>query len=116
MAAMSADDPEITGPRERLAEVVMDTARDVVAGQLHGEVLEAAGRLLGLAEPQAQAHLDCLLDPTHGLITDGRVDEASIDTLINLRRRHCPSPDLDVVASTWHTVLATAGLGTGRHT
>ncbi|MCU1701051.1 MAG: hypothetical protein JWR34_7114 [Mycobacterium sp.] len=116
MAAMSADDPEITGPRERLAEVVIDTARDVVAGQLHGEVLEAAGRLLGLAEPQAQAHLDCLLDPTHGLITDGRVDEPSIDTLINLRRRHSPSPDLDVVASTWQAVLATAGLGTGRHT
>jgi hypothetical protein len=116
MAAMSADDPEITGPRECLAEVVIDTARDVVAGQLHGEVLEAAGRLLGLAEPQAQAHLDCLLDPTHGLITDGRVDESSIDTLINLRRRHSPSPDLDVVASTWHTVLATVGLGTGRHT
>jgi ABC-type nitrate/sulfonate/bicarbonate transport system substrate-binding protein len=116
MAAMSADDPEITGPRERLAEVVIDTARDVVAGQLHGEVIEAAARLLGLAEPQAQAHLDCLLDPTHGLITDGRVDESSIDTLINLRRRHSPSPDLDVVASTWQTVLATAGLGTGRHT
>jgi hypothetical protein len=116
MAAMSADDPEITGPRERLAEVVIDTARDVVAGQLHGEVLEAAGRLLGLAEPQAQAHLDCLLDPTHGLITDGRVEESSIDTLINLRRRHSPSPDLDVVASTWHTVLATAVLGTGRQT
>jgi hypothetical protein len=116
MAAMSADDPEITGPRERLAEVVIDTARDVVAGQLHGEVLEAAERLLGLALPQAQAHLDCLLDPIHGLIIDGRVDESSIDTLINLRRRHSPSPDLDVVASNWQTVLATAGLGTGRHT
>jgi hypothetical protein len=116
MAAMSADDPEITGPRERLVEVVIGTARDVVAGQLHGEVIEAAGRLLGLAQPQAQAHLDCLLDPTHGLITDGRVDESSIDTLINLRRRHSPSPDLDGLAATWQTVLATAGLGTGRHT
>jgi hypothetical protein len=116
MAAMSADDPEITGPRERLAEVVTDTAREVVAGRLRGEVLEAAGRLLGLAEPQAQAHLDCLLDPTHGLITDGRVDESSIDTLIALRRQHSPSPELDVVASTWQTLLATAGLGTGRRT
>ena len=109
MAAMSADDPEITGPRERLAEVVIDTARDVAAGQLEGEVLEAAGRLLGLAEPQAQAHLECLLDPTHGLITDGRVDEASIETLIDLRRRHNPSPELDVVSSTWRTMLVAAG-------
>jgi len=116
MAAMSSDDPEITGPRERLAEVVIDTARGIVTGRLRGEVLEAAGRLLGLAEPQAQAHLDCLLDPTHGLITDGRVDESSINTLINLRRQHSPSPDLDVVAANWRTLLATAGLGAGRHT
>lgn len=111
MAAMSADDPEITGPRERLAEVVIHTARDVVSGQLRGEVLEAAGRLLGLAPPQAQAHLDRLLDPTHGLITDGRVDESSIETLIDLRRQHSPSRDLDVVASTWQTVLTAAASG-----
>ena len=106
MAAMSADDPEITGPRARLAEVVIDTAHDIVTGGLRSEVIEAAGRLLGLAEPQALAHLDCLLDPTHGLIADGKVDESSINTLINLRRRHSPSPDLDVVASAWPTMLA----------
>ena len=116
MAAMSADDPEITGPRARLAEAVIDTAHDVVTGGLREEVLEAAGRLLGLAEPQALAHLECLLDPTHGLIIDGQVDESSINTLINLRRRHSPSPDLDVVASAWPTVLTTAGLGTGHRT
>jgi ABC-type nitrate/sulfonate/bicarbonate transport system substrate-binding protein len=116
MAAMSADDPEITGPRERLAEVVIDTAHDVVAGQLRAEVLEAAGRLLGLAPPQAEAHLDRLLDQTHGLITDGRVDESSIATLIDLRRQHSPSPDLDVVASDWRTLLASAHLGAGRRT
>ncbi len=106
MAAMSADDPEITGPRGRLAEVVIDTAHDIVTGRLRAEVIEAAGRLLGLAEPQARAHLDCLLDPTHGLIADGQVDESSINTLIDLRRRHSPSPDLDVVASAWPTMLA----------
>jgi ABC-type nitrate/sulfonate/bicarbonate transport system substrate-binding protein len=116
MAAMSADDPEITRPRERLAEVVIDTARDVVAGQLQEEVLEAAGRLLGLAEPQARAHLDCLRDPTHGLITDGRVDESSITTLIDLRRQHSPSSDLDTVVSAWPTLLATDRLGSSRRT
>jgi ABC-type nitrate/sulfonate/bicarbonate transport system substrate-binding protein len=114
MAAMSTDDPEIAGPRERLAEVVIDTARDVVAGRMQAEVLEAAGRLLGLAEPQAKAHLDCLLDPTHGLISDGRVDESSIETLIDLRRQHGPSPDLDVVSATWRTMLATTGFAAGR--
>jgi hypothetical protein len=110
MAAMSSDDPEITGPRRRLAEVVIDTAHDVAGGGLRNEVLEAARRLLGLEEAQARAHLDCLLDPTHGLIADGHIDEASIDTLINLRRRHSPSPELDVVASTWPEMLTSADI------
>jgi hypothetical protein len=108
MAALSSDNPEISGRRTRLAEVVIDTAEDVVAGRLRGEVLEAARRLLGLADPEASAHRECLLDRTHGLITDGNVDEASINTLIDLRRRHSPSPDLDVVASTWPTMLTAA--------
>lgn len=110
MAALSADDPEIAEPRTRLAKVVVDTAHDIVIGRMRGEVLEAAGRLLGLAEPQATAHLDCLLDRTHGLITDGHVDEASINTLIDLRHRYSPSPDLEVVASAWPTML-TEGTG-----
>ncbi|MGV9798172.1 ABC transporter substrate-binding protein [Mycobacterium sp. NPDC003449] len=105
MAALPADDPEIARRQRRLAEVVIDTARDIAAGRLRAEVLEAAGRLLGLAEPQSAAHLRCLLDRTHGLITDGHVDAASIDTLIDLRRRHAPSPELDAVASAWPTML-----------
>jgi hypothetical protein len=116
MAALTADDPTTTGPRNRLAEVVIDTAHDIVTGGLRGEVLEAAGRLLGLADPEALAHLECLLDRTHGLITDGHVDEASIDTLVDLRRRHRPSPDLDAVASEWPTILTAAAVGTGPRT
>ena len=71
---------------------MIDTAHDIVTGRLRAEVLEAAGRLLGLAEPQALAHLECLLDPTHGLITDGQVDEASINTLIDLETQAQPEP------------------------
>ena len=116
MAALQADDPTIAEPRTRLAEVVIDTARDIVNGRLRREVLEAAGRLLGLEDPEALAHLGCLLDPTHGLITDGHVDEASINTLIDLRRRHSPSPDLAAVASAWPTMLTAAALGSGPRT
>jgi len=113
MAAMTADDTTTTGPRNRLAEVVIDTAQDIVAGRLPSETIEAAGRLLGLEKPEALAHLECLLDPTHGLITDGHVDPASIETLIELRRRHSPSPDLDVVAAEWPTMLTTPARRTG---
>jgi hypothetical protein len=113
MAALTTDDSTLTGPRNRLAEVVIDTAQDIVSGRLRGEVVEAAGRLLGLAEPEALAHLECLLDSTHGLITDGHVDEASINTLIDLRRRHSPSADLDVAASEWPTIVTAAASRTG---
>jgi hypothetical protein len=99
-----------------LAEAVIDTAHDIVTGRLRREVLEAAGRLLGLEDPEALAHLECLLDRTHGLIIDGNVDEASINTLIDLRRRHSPSPDLDVVADGWPTMVAAAALGAGPRT
>jgi hypothetical protein len=116
MATLPADDATIAGPRNRLAEAVIDTAHDIVAGGLRREVLEAGGRLLGLADPEALAHLGCLLDRTHGLITDGRVDEASINTLIDLRSHHSPSPDLDVVASEWPTMVTAAALGTAPRT
>ena len=114
MAALPADDATVTDARNRLVEAVIETADDIVAGGLQREVLEAAGRLLGLADPEARAHLECLLDRTHGLITDGRVDEASINTLIDLRRRHSPSPDLDVVAAEWPTMVTAAALGTSH--
>jgi hypothetical protein len=113
MAALPTDDATVAGPRNRMAEAVIDTALDIVNGRLRREVREAAGRLLGLEDPEALAHFECLLDCTHGLITDGHVDEASINTLIDLRRRHRPSPDLDVVASEWPTMLTAAALGTG---
>lgn len=106
IATLPVDDPQIAEPRTRLAEAVVDTADEIVTGGLQDEVVEAARRLLGLATPQARAHLDCLLDRTHGLISDGQVDEASITTLIELRRRHSPSAELDEVASAWSTMLA----------
>jgi hypothetical protein len=116
MAALPNDDDTITDARNRLVAAVIETADDIVAGGLQREVLEAAGRLLGLADPEARAHLECLLDRTHGLITDGRVDEASINTLIELRRRHSPSQDLDLVAGEWLTMVTAAALGTSSST
>jgi ABC-type nitrate/sulfonate/bicarbonate transport system substrate-binding protein len=113
MAALPADDPS---RRTRLAQVVIDTAHDIVTGRLRREAVEAAGRLLGLADREAAAHYEVLLDRTHGLITDGDVDEASINTLIDLRRRHSPSPELAEVASEWPTLLTAAAPGAGHRT
>jgi hypothetical protein len=40
-----------------------------------------------------------------GLVPSGAVDEASIGTLIDLRRRFRPTPELDHVADTWTSML-----------
>ena len=111
MAALPTDDPKAVDRRKRLAEAVIDTAADIVTGRLAREVVEAAGRLLGLGDREAAAHHEVLLDRRHGLIADGQVDEASINTLIDLRRRHSPSPDLDTVASAWPAMFTEAALG-----
>jgi ABC-type nitrate/sulfonate/bicarbonate transport system substrate-binding protein len=116
MAALPTGDATIAGPRKRLVEAVIDTAHDIGTGRLEREVLEAAGRLLGLGDRNAAAHHEVLLDRTHGLIIDGHVDAASINTLIDLRRRHSPSPELAEVASAWSTMLTAAAVGAGHRT
>jgi ABC-type nitrate/sulfonate/bicarbonate transport system substrate-binding protein len=116
MAALPTGDATIAGPRKRLVEAVIDTAHDIGTGRLEREVLEAAGRLLGLGDRNAAAHHEVLLDRTHGLIIDGHVDAASINTLIDLRRRHSPSPELAEVASAWSTMLRAAAVGAGHRT
>jgi len=100
------------GPRSTISSLIsFPVAADIVTGRLAREVVEAAGRLLGLGDREAAAHHEVLLDRRHGLIADGQVDEASINTLIDLRRRHSPSPDLDTVASAWPAMFTEAALG-----
>ena len=72
MAALPADDPTSRSANTS-GEVVIDTAHDIVDRSICDErSLEAAGRLLGLADPEAAGTPEVLLDRTHGLITDGR--------------------------------------------
>jgi ABC-type nitrate/sulfonate/bicarbonate transport system substrate-binding protein len=105
VAAIESADPEVRDLRLRFVDVLLETSQDILEGHRETEVVDAARRLLDLDEAEARAHRDCLLDPGRGLIPGGAVDEASIGTLIDLRRRYRPTPELDRVVDSWPSMV-----------
>jgi ABC-type nitrate/sulfonate/bicarbonate transport system substrate-binding protein len=105
VAAVESPDPDVQDVRLRFVEVLLETSREILDGWWEDEAVDAAMRLLDLDEAEARAHRDCLLDPVRGLIPGGAVDEASIGTLIDLRRRFRPTSELDQVAKSWPSMV-----------
>jgi ABC-type nitrate/sulfonate/bicarbonate transport system substrate-binding protein len=73
-----------------LARALTETGAEVLAGSLDAEAVDAARRRLGLDEALAARYLERLRSPTEGLVPDGRVDRASLETLVALRRTWLP--------------------------
>ena len=90
---------------DRFAAVLVDVARDVVAGALDNEVVDATRALLGLPLADAARHLAILKDPRTGLVADGRVDRASIATLVSLRRSYLANAELDAIDASLSDVV-----------
>jgi ABC-type nitrate/sulfonate/bicarbonate transport system substrate-binding protein len=80
-----ADEPVV-----RLWTALRDTMRAVAGRSLDDEAREVATRLLGLDPVAASRYVDRLRDPEHGLVLDGRVDDASLEALVRLRQRFLP--------------------------
>lgn len=95
---------------DRLVEVLGDTARALRAGDLDREAHDAATRLLELTPEAATEHVVVLRDPARGLIGDGTVDVASLTTLVELRHRFLPAPQLDGLTDRLDTVVRTGAL------
>lgn len=110
VAVIAADDPVVDDIRRRFTEVLLETSREILAGEREAEVIEATMSLLNLTETQAQAHYACLLAPASGLIPDGIVDRASISTLLELRRQYMPTPELDTIADSLASVVVDVAL------
>ena len=79
---------------DRFVGVLLGVARAVSSGELDAEATDAAARLLALPQEVAAEHVALLRDPLRGLIPDGGVDLASLATLVDLRRRFLPAPEL----------------------
>lgn len=99
-------------PVDRLVEVLGETARQILAGELSNEAGEAAARLLGLTPESAADHVAVLRDPARGLIDDGAVDVAALETLVGLRRRFLPAPQLADLTARFGEVVRPAALAT----
>jgi ABC-type nitrate/sulfonate/bicarbonate transport system substrate-binding protein len=117
VAALTTADPVAHEVRLRFVDVLLALSRQILAGQWADEVVESAMRLLDLSADEAQAHHACLLDPATGLIPDGIVDAAAVETLIGLRREYRPTPELDLVAASWPDMVVERARedGSGSH-
>ena len=111
LAALQTDDAEARLARERFADALVETARSVLDGRRESDVVDAAMAVLDLTESEARAHYRTLIDPTNGLIADGRVDRASVATLVDLRRRFLPAPELDAILDSLGEVVLARAMG-----
>jgi hypothetical protein len=84
---------------DRLIGALHETAHGISSVEFDSETCAAATSVLGLGTSTAGEHLAVLRDPTRGLIPDGSVDAASLTTLVALRRRFLPAPELDDVVA-----------------
>lgn len=96
-AALRTTDPATTALRERFTQAILATSRDILSGQHSDDIITAAEELLNLSPSQAKAHYETVLDPQHGLVSGGMVDRASLQTLVDLRRRFAPTAELDTI-------------------
>lgn len=95
---------------DRLVSALGETAHRIVAGELEAEATDSAARLLSLDDAAAAEHVAVLRDPARGLIADGSVDAAALRTLVDLRRRFLPAPELDGLATRFDDVVRPAAL------
>lgn len=106
VASLVADDRARLELRRRFISVLLATVADVRARTNESIVVNAATALLGLSQGEAREHYSCLLQPTCGLVGDGMVDRASIETLLELRRRYLPTRELDSIMGRLSDVVA----------
>ncbi|WP_123023513.1 ABC transporter substrate-binding protein [Mycolicibacterium stellerae] len=95
---------------DRLVNALADTARSIVAGDLDAEATGSAARLLSLDDAGAAKHVAVLRDPARGLIGDGSVDAAALRTLVDLRGRFLPAPELSGIPARFDEVVRPAVL------
>jgi hypothetical protein len=77
-------------PARRLARALTETCAEILAGLLDDEAVEAARRRLGLDEELARRYVDRMRSHDEGLVVDGVVDRASLETLVSLRSTWLP--------------------------
>ena len=74
-----------------LSQALTETCAEILAGWLDEEAAETARRRLGLDDELAARYVDRLHSPEEGVVVDGVVDRASLQTLVSLRSTWLPA-------------------------
>jgi len=74
----------------RLMDALTRTMADFVAGTLDDEARDAAARRLRLDDDLARRYVERMHSPDEGLVPEGVVDRASLETLVALRSTYLP--------------------------
>jgi ABC-type nitrate/sulfonate/bicarbonate transport system substrate-binding protein len=82
--------PEHLPSARLLLRALAMTSSEILAGSMDDAVVEAARRRLDLEEPLARRHLERMRSRDQGLVADGVVDRASLETLVSLRTTYLP--------------------------
>jgi ABC-type nitrate/sulfonate/bicarbonate transport system substrate-binding protein len=96
--------------RQLLAEALLSTAREIIAGHHVDTVADAARDRLGLDGPQAGEYRTILLDPASGLVATGQVEARAVRTLLALRHEAGRDGGLDGVEAGLGGLVATGRL------
>jgi hypothetical protein len=110
IAALHTEDTDEIALRRRFAGALGEVSREIAEGARDSQVVQAAMSLLGLCEADAITHCECLRDRANGLVPTGRVDVASIVTLVELRRAHRPTGELERVLGSLPEFIAEEAL------
>ena len=105
LATLADRDEAANELNRRFVDALLETIHEVVAGDRETDAIESAMRRLNLTEEEANEHYACLRSPTTGFVESGRVDRASIETLITLRHTYAPTPELDSILGALDSVL-----------
>jgi ABC-type nitrate/sulfonate/bicarbonate transport system substrate-binding protein len=83
----------VQGEPAPAVRALADALREASAAVLDGSARDAAreeAERTGLPPHLAARYVERLLDPDRGLVPDGAVDRAALDSVVELRRRHLP--------------------------
>ena len=110
VAAMSTGNAAVKEVRGRFSHALQETVESILAGERESEAIEGAMALLNLSGPEAETHYACLLNPATGLVAQGKIDLASLSTLLGLRCSYMPTPELAGIPDLIDTVVDASAL------
>jgi ABC-type nitrate/sulfonate/bicarbonate transport system substrate-binding protein len=105
LCAMRNTDTAKVAALNRFRDVLADTIMSVLSGFRDADVMSVVQLLLRLDDDNARRHLWSIKDLSTGLVPGVGVDRASLTTIVALRRRHRPSPELDAVLESLATFI-----------